>query len=289
MPCTGWSITLALAFFLSAPLARAAVLYDGSLSGTPAAQSWNYIADDPTPLFDAVQATHSESGGVTTLDTTPDIQDRAGYFSEIPFFGTLKHPLLGTLDRAGDGYTVRIRARVVSEDHSGSTHRAGLSLIVLSSDSVGLELAFWEDEIWAQDDAPSLFVHDEGTAFDTTSAIVTYDLSILGSSYQVFADGVPILSGALRNYSAHSNPVYSETNFIFVGDDTTSARAQAEITYIEVLEQALAVPEPSTLSLAVLGLVLSWLICRRRAKLKVFVNCGALFRAFLSLTEGQSP
>ncbi|MCE9553810.1 MAG: hypothetical protein K8T91_10620 [Planctomycetes bacterium] len=142
MGCKLCSLSLALALSLTASLASAAVLYDGSLSGAPAVQGWNYIADDPTPLFDTVQATHGETGGVTTLDTTPDIQDRAGYFSEIPFFGTLKHPLLGTLDRGGDGYTVRIRARVVSEDHSGSTHRAGLSLIVLSNDSVGLELAF---------------------------------------------------------------------------------------------------------------------------------------------------
>jgi len=246
---------LALALVLAAPLANAAVLYNGALSGTPAVQGWNYIADDPTPLFDTVQATHGETGGVTTLNSTPDIQDRAGYFSEIPVLGTFKHPLLGTLDRGGNGYTVRIRARVVEEDHSGSNNRAGLSVIVLSNDSVGLELAFWKDEIWAQDDTPSLFIHDEGVPFDTTSAIVTYDLSILGNAYQVFADGVPILSGALRNYSAHSNPVYSETNFIFIGDDTTSASAQAEITYVEVLEQALAVPEPCTLSLAIFGLL----------------------------------
>ena len=223
-------------FCLSAP---AAVLYDGTLGTLPEAQGWNYLTD---PLAGA-SATHVAGGGVTTLDTTPAVTDSAGFFSEVPLLGTNKHPGLGALDRGGDGYTVRFDLRIAAESHS-SNDRAGFAVIALSSDKVGLELSFWAGEIWAQSDAP-LFTHAEGAAFDTTAAEVRYDLAILGNGYRLFADGVEKLSGQLRDYSAHPHPVYNETDFLFFGDDTSSAAGISELGYIEVLPYA--VPEPISL------------------------------------------
>jgi hypothetical protein len=118
---------------------------------------------------------------------------------------------------------------------------------------VGVEIAFWENEIWAQLDSP-LFTHGEGTVFDTNVGLVQYDLAIQGDSYSLYAGGSDILNGALRNYSAHKNQVYSMQNFLFFGDDTSSAAGVSELAYIEVLDYA--VPEPSTVFLLSLGAVM---------------------------------
>jgi len=245
------AVCLIAAMPLSAP---AAVLYDGSGGTLPEVQGWNYLTD---PIAGA-SATHVAGGGVTTLDTTPQITDSAGFFSEVPLLGTNKHPSLGALDRGGDGYTVRFDLRISAETHT-SDDRAGFAVIVLSSDKVGLELSFWAAEVWAQSDTP-LFTHAEGAAFDTTAATVRYDLAILGDGYRLFADGAEILSGDLRDYSAHPHAVYSETDFLFFGDDTSSAASISELAYIEVLPEA--IPEP--VSLLILAAAGALLPARRR-------------------------
>jgi hypothetical protein len=239
--------TIVFAILLAPTFSSAAVLYDGSAGGTPDTQGWNYLAEDPTGPDTNVQATHAESGGATTLDTTPDMEDRAGYFSEVPFLGIFKHPNLGSLDRTGDGFTLRLTAKIVSELHA-SIDRAGFSVIVLTSDNQGIELAFWDDTIWAQ---ASGFTHAEEVSFATNAAMVIYDIAIKDDAYALYADDLPILSGSLREYSGHTNPVYSETDFIFFGDNTTSAQAETRISYIEVLDEA--IPEPATLVLLTVG------------------------------------
>src|SRR5262245_40328301 len=97
---------------------KAVVLYDGSSNVTPnqPPYSWLYAAE---PLFGA-SATQTAGGGLTTLDSTAVITDKAGYFG----LG------LTTLDRTV-GYTVSVTLRLSSESHL-SQDRAGFSLIVLS-------------------------------------------------------------------------------------------------------------------------------------------------------------
>jgi len=220
------------ASFTLAGRAGAVVLYDGALATGPSSQGWLYASD---PLIGAL-ATQSVGGGLTTLDTTPVQSEMAGYFSTI-------HPDMPLLDRS-EGYTIRLDARVVAESHA-SNDRAGLSLIVLASDQMGVELGFWENEIWAQADAP-LFTHAEGAAFNTTASLVQYELEVLGGGYELSADGSPILSGSLRDYSSFGFP-YNSSSFLFVGDDTSSAQAAVELARIE------AVPEPATWLLALVG------------------------------------
>ena len=161
--------------------------------------------------------------GYVLLNSTAETSDQAGYFgsghSEMPFMNRQ------------DAYRVRFDAQLLSESHI-SLDRAGFSVIVLSDDNVGVELAFWENEIWAQTDTP-LFTHGEGVAFDTTASIEQYDLFIVDDRYALWAGGTPILSGPLRDYSAHPNFVYSQEEFIFLGDDTMSANAQLALAYIE--------------------------------------------------------
>jgi hypothetical protein len=135
-----------------------------------------------------------------------------------------------TLDRSR-GFIVELECQVQSEIHS-STNRSGTSLIVLCSDYMGIELAFWENEIWAQGDQP-LFVHAEGKTFDTRSARVRYVVSIKDNQYELFANGSRLLVGPLRNYAAAGQP-YTIPNFLFLGDDTGSAGAIMDWSFLSV-------------------------------------------------------
>jgi hypothetical protein len=217
---------------------RAALLFDGSLGTTPTSQGWSYLAIPPGPVPVII-------GNVTQLDTTSSLSTHAGFFrGGIP-----------TLDRIA-GFTMQIDAKVYSETHV-SNDRAGFSIIVLSSDLNGIELGFWPDRIWAQSDSP-LFQHAEEGAFNTTAAVTSYQLDVLGSTYSLSVAGSTIVTGALRNYSAFGYP-YNQPSFIFIGDDTGSASTKFDLAYVAT------VPEPQSLMLIVLaGLALAGAYCRRR-------------------------
>ncbi|MCB1195156.1 hypothetical protein KDK77_03135 [bacterium] len=238
------------ALFISAS-SFAQTLYDGSLNGgteTPADQSFVYLAD----FIFGSQAVQSASGGVTTLDTSAVNNILAGYFYSSPV----------PLTRSA-GYALSFSIGINSESH-GSGDRAGFSIIAVSSDLLGIELAFWEDEIWAQSTS---FTHAEGTAFDTSS-ITDYSLEILGSAYSLSANSTEILSGSLRDYSqtpiSFPLPVtpYQVANLIFFGDDTSSAQSSAGITHIAL--QANPVPEPSVMAMALIGFAWIMRAVRRR-------------------------
>jgi hypothetical protein len=228
----------ALLVILSGETQAEHILYDGSLNTTPDRQGWTYLTDPP---FGA-DATQSASGGYTTLNTTFDTSERAGYFRG--------GPLGPALDRNA-GLVLTLDARLAEESHV-SNDRAGFSLIVITSDLLGIELGFWEDEIWAQSDSP-LFTRAEGAAFDTTQSLTRYELSILGTTYALSAGGTPILSGGLRDYTAFVGlfDPYETPNLIFLGDNTSSADARVEIARVGLT----IVPEPSSVTIFALGLV----------------------------------
>ncbi len=205
------------------------VLYDGALNtGTPDTQGFLYLTN---PFFGA-QATQTFTSPVTTLDTSPQRTDSAGYFA--------KSELYAPLDRAR-GYQVRFTAQVVTESHV-STDRAGFSLLVTSSDKRGIELGFWENEVWAQESGSSQpFTHAEGATFATTSGLINYRLIVWGNSYTIAADGVTILTGLLRDYAAAPPPPlpinpYNTPNLIFLGDDTSSAQSILRLTAVSVVD-----------------------------------------------------
>lgn len=193
-------------------------LYNGSLGSLPASQGhFTYLTD---PFFSASAQQTLLSDGVR-LNTTPATSDKAGYFH-------LSAPpvLSRTL-----GFSVQFTAQISSESHLNND-RAGFSLIVLGSDLRGVELAFWQNEIWAQNDSP-LFTHGERVTFDTSAGLVNYKLTMQDNNYTLRANGTQILSGTLRDYSAFGSP-YTIPNFIFLGDDTTSAAADFKLTGVVV-------------------------------------------------------
>jgi hypothetical protein len=214
---------------------RAVVLYDGPAGTAPAAQGWLSHYSIPGTGVQTV------GGGKTIYDTNALIDERGGYSSHT-LIGTLVNPSFPVLDRTV-GYVVSMDLRVINETHV-SNDRAGFSIIALSSDLMGIELGFWSNEVWAQ--SGPTFTHAEGVAYDTTSAFKTYDLTIAGSNYSLSANGSTILSGALRNYSSFGFP-YTTTNWLFVGDDTTSARGAFEFSRLAVV-----VPEPTALGVSMI-------------------------------------
>src|SRR6266487_6086398 len=200
--------------------ASTSTLYDGALGGTPDTQGLLYQSF-------AMSARQIFSNGVTILDTTPRQSDLAGYVGD--------PTSVPALDRTS-GYTLTFSVQVVSEAHNNN-NRAGFSIIALSQDKLGIELGFWSDHIWAQEGGTSnLFTHAEDAPFTTTAGLISYTLAIHGDTYALAANGAPILNGNLRDYSAFVGPIdpYETPNFIFLGDDTSSAKAKIKLAAFAV-------------------------------------------------------
>jgi len=230
----------------TAPTANAlVVLYDASLGTTPSQQGWFYQSGGAPETF---------ADGATTLDTTANKSISSGYFaSQAGFFGSTAP--VPVLDRAS-GYTLTFAVQVQQEDHTGSDKngdtvgdRAGFSLIVLSSDKKGVELGFWEDQIWIQNDGAAepptgtLFTHGEGATYNTTTGPIHYTLSIQGGTYQLSSGCATILRGNIRDYTAFNGPPYTTSNFVFFGDDTTSASGRMRIALMQVATGTGAIPD----------------------------------------------
>lgn len=213
------------------------IFYDGSLGTLPTQQGLLYGEFIAGPTQTPV------AGGI--------ILDTLGFSAYLAGYAT-NPSLLPTLDRTA-GYTVTLAVQILEEVHNNND-RAGFSLLVLSDDAAGaepvkgLELAFWEDEIWAQNDAAQggYFTHGEGVAWDTTTAVITYTLHIVTDTYRLSADGLPILSGPIRDYTGFEGPLdpYETPNVLSFGDNTTSARARVQINYVAVTLPTGPIVEP---------------------------------------------
>ncbi|MCS6813316.1 MAG: DUF4347 domain-containing protein [Cyanobacteria bacterium] len=223
------------------------ILYDGSLGGAPSALILPFIQNPAGAVTPVV------GGGGVTIDTTSNFGISAGYFG---------NPFVTPVLNRTNGYTLSFTAQVLAEaraatankNNDGKDDRAGFSVIVLSSDAQGIELGFWTDRIWAQDDGttqtdPSLEPDD--APLDNTRTLFTqaefnntvdntvlrnYDLTILGNTYSLFADGILVLSGRLRNYTAFNKTPdpYETANLIFFGDNTPSAQARFRLNAISI-------------------------------------------------------
>jgi hypothetical protein len=202
------------------------VLYDAALGSMPSAPLMGFL-DFPQNV-----AMPAYIDGATVMDTTTAGSDTyAGWVSTGT--ATPEFPILNRVD----GFQVRFVLQIEEETHE-SGHRAGFSLIVLGEDTKGIELAFWEDQIWAQGDdgTGGLFRRAETAPYATTSGLIEYQLMIQGDTYTLMAEGIPILSGPVRDYSAFSGfpDPYETPNFLFLGDDTTSARARVRLSFVSM-------------------------------------------------------
>ncbi len=205
------------------------------------------------------------------IQLTSDNQAYAGLsnygFSSTSFYSSPVNNYFPQLIR-DEGYILKFNAQLLSEDHTsygnndkngdGKADRAGFSVTLLSDDRKGIELGFWENRIWVQQDEftnttsqpvnginpySTLFTQVEGVDFNTTKS-VDYDLAILGEFYTLYADRKSILTGRLRDYSDYNpttepdrnfpNP-YNKSNFIFLGDNNAYAGADVKLGDISLI------------------------------------------------------
>lgn len=119
----------------------------------------------------------------------------AGYSNHGPFFGNLVNGSFPSLERA-TGFTLSLQWRLNREDHSGDRNgdglidRGGISLTLISSDRLGIEVVFWSDEIWVQSDGMStpLFTHSPGEwVLRNTTGWTNDQLRVQGDDYSLLA------------------------------------------------------------------------------------------------------
>jgi hypothetical protein len=233
-------------------------LYQGSGTETPQSQGWLDFADNAI-LGDGTPAVTS-SGGSTTLDTTganniPSTSSNieAGYSNYNPT-GTLVNPSFPVLNPA-TGFSISFDVDVNSESNGSDSDRSGFDVILLGSDMKGVELGFWDTDIWAQNynsGSPGTFTRDEdfniihdGNPAITTQAMTHYTLSILNGVYTLTSgttDPFTILSDPVHDYTGSGKLPYTLPNYVFIGDDTTDAQASETFTDLAVT----VVPEPAT-------------------------------------------
>lgn len=221
-------------------LAQSATLYDGSLGTTPSAQGWSKgvvgLADE------------SMIGNAVNLNTTVLGNGTSAGYSVI----------LADVDSTA-GFGLRFQAQVLAESHSGNSNRAGFSVILLDNQHKGVELGFWTDQVWAQAVG---FTKAESAVLNTT-AMTDYWLDFSGTDYRfgTTASETPLLTGSLRDYSS-AGLVYVFNNFVFMGDDTSSAQANFKIASVS------SVPLPSALGLLLgpLGLGAMQLLRSKKSK-----------------------
>jgi hypothetical protein len=210
------------------------VLYDAASGAIPSEALMDFTDFPPG----AASTTYVY--GVTIMDTSLSGTDT--------FAGWVSGPAITSgfpvLDRTA-GIQVSFTLQLDSEMHTRN-HRAGFNLILLDQNAKGIELAFWENEIWAQNDdrTGGMFTHGEGIAFSTTAGLADYQLTMIEDTYTLTASSQVLLSGPVRDYSPFEGfpDPYETPNFLFFGDNSTSAQARVRLRTVSITGTEPALP-----------------------------------------------
>lgn len=245
-------VAAAVGLGVSTSASLAAVeLYPGNAPLPPTAYGWLAVSQAPAPASVPTPWPDFTIGaGQSVLVST--MADRGGYGGLI-YTGV---PLSTTLN------TLQFHLNLVSSDVVvlGVGRRAGLSLLLLDANARGVELGFWPDRIFSQEVGFASIGEEVFHApLDATNS-TAYFLTLLATSYELRVGSTLLMTGPLRDYSATPTvfgPVYSQSNFLFIGDNTTRGAAAFDFGRMAV------VPEPAAVGL--LGPA-SVLLLRRRVR-----------------------
>ena len=230
-------------------------LYDGTAGVTP-----DLYTPNPYLKFTSLAGgSQLASGGVTVLDTSANNSFYAGYSNYNNTLNGFINSSFPILDNS-TGYTLSLTIATNSQTNT-IPNRAGFSVIVLGSDKKGIEIGFRNPNTITS--VPDIFALNNDITFTQgeqnsnlggiLNTLNTYDLTVSGNNYTLQnGSNPPLLSGTLRDYSPNAIPgtltqVYNTANFLFLGDDTTSAGGKVEIQAITLTTNPTAVPEPSNL------------------------------------------
>jgi len=242
-------------FFILFPHTSSATLftlYDATQNNLPNDQPWlTYYSTGTNNLTVVAEGAN--------LQTDNAVSAGFSNYSLLPL--GLKNPGFPTLNST-TGFTLSFSMQLNNESHV-SDYRSGFSVILLDENNLGVELGFWQDTIWSQSDDPLFQAKDEQVAFNTAASMLSYDLTILNNDYFLTQNDNILLTGELKDYSAFtggpfgSSIPYSLSNYLFLGDNTSSASADVTLGQMVLSDTALTnepVPEPSTLALLAIGL-----------------------------------
>ncbi|MDY0748344.1 PEP-CTERM sorting domain-containing protein [Paucibacter sp. R3-3] len=243
-----------LSFFAGLPAATAQVLYNPATGPTnPALTGWL-----DGSLIGASASYGSSGAQVKPSAGNAAIAGWSNYPALLALNGALPpvNAAFPVLD-ATAGYTLSFDMVLYSEDHSGNANRAGFSATLIGSDRKGVEIGFQSDRIFAQNLVDNSFVAGESTSDPALVAAAfapnhRWELEVQGDSYQLLVNGLPVLSSALHDYSSYTGTganAYRTPNFLFLGDNTTSAGASFLLGYAAIS----TVPEPAPWALLALG------------------------------------
>jgi len=250
------SVGLTMLLTPNQSMAGVITLYDGASNVTPN----QYNVPSQWLNFGSLNGgTQTVSGGLTNLDTSSSNAAYAGYSnynianppvsSSLITPTTLVNPSFPSLDRNA-GYNLSFTVRINSQANNGTNgaYRAGFSVIALSSDKQGIEIGFRTDDIFAQVNSSfnSISPAEQKTGINSLlSNLTTYNLNISGNNYTLTSNATTLLSGLLRDYTTATgfgSDVYRTPNFVFLGDDTTSAQANIDLKSVTLTTNTAAVP-----------------------------------------------
>lgn len=269
------AITLSIPLLTTSLSTQAATLtlYQPSFGNTPDTSTPKFLTNGG--LLGGGTVTSLDNNG-TNLNTLTNNSILAGFsnynVSTPPPFPatptTFVNSSFPTLDRTA-GFSLQFRATILSET-SSSSDRSGFSVTLLGSDAQGIELGFRNDAqtessiIFAQN---ASFTQGESTRFNFFNQ-TDYELAIIGNNYTLRANNTPILTGLLRAYTTASvaaNP-YQTGNFIFLGDNTSQARADINLGAVSITTST---PVPFEFSPALgLGAIAIWGIFKKFQRLR---------------------